>query len=94
MTWPLTGTFKGGNSQHPIDGVTKGERLIEATYEAIRYSPHWNTSLLIITWDEHGGFYNHVSPSRRRSVRRHLAACKIQTSMASPSINTAFGFPP
>ena len=57
-----SGTFKGGNSQHPIDGVTKGERLIEATYEAIRYSPHWNTSLLIITWDEHGGFYDHVAP--------------------------------
>ena len=58
----VSGTFKGGNSQHPIDGVTEGERLIKATYEAIRNSPHWNTSLLIITWDEHGGFYDHVAP--------------------------------
>jgi phospholipase C len=56
------GTFKGGNSQHPQDGVTAGEALIKATYEAIRKSPHWDTSLLILTWDEHGGFYDHVAP--------------------------------
>jgi phospholipase C len=71
--WPYTwiepnygdvsgGTYKNGNSQHPLDGVTEGERLIKATYEAIRSSPHWNTSLLIVTWDEHGGFYDHVPP--------------------------------
>lgn len=56
------GTFEGGNSQHPRDGVSPGEALIKATYEAIRNSPHWDTSLLIITWDEHGGFYDHVPP--------------------------------
>jgi phospholipase C len=58
------GTYEGGNSQHPLDGVTQGEALIKATYEAIRNSPHWNTSLLIVTWDEHGGFYDHVQPPR------------------------------
>ena len=56
------GTVKGGNSQHPRDGVSAGEALIKATYEAIRNSPHWDTSLLIITWDEHGGFYDHIAP--------------------------------
>lgn len=58
------GTYKGGNSQHPLDGVTQGEALIKATYEAIRKSPHWNSSLLIVTWDEHGGFYDHAQPQR------------------------------
>lgn len=58
------GTYTGGNSQHPLDGVTQGEALIKATYEAIRNSPHWDTSLLIVTWDEHGGFYDHVAPPR------------------------------
>jgi len=58
----VSGTFRGGNSQHPLDGVTPGEVLIKATYEAIRNSPHWNSSLLIITWDEHGGFYDHAIP--------------------------------
>jgi len=58
----LHNTFRGGNSQHPMDDVTPGEALIKTVYEAIRNSPHWNTSLLIVTWDEHGGFYDHVPP--------------------------------
>jgi phospholipase C len=54
--------FTCGNSQHPIDDVTRGERLLKTIYETIRNSPHWNDSLLIITYDEHGGFYDHVPP--------------------------------
>jgi phospholipase C len=58
----LHGTYEGGTSQHPLDGVAHGEALIKTVYEAIRNSPHWDTSLLIITWDEHGGFYDHIPP--------------------------------
>ncbi|HXJ95665.1 MAG TPA: alkaline phosphatase family protein [Terriglobia bacterium] len=54
--------YKCGTSQHPLDDVTRGEMLIKCTYEAIRNSPLWDTSLLIITWDEHGGFFDHVAP--------------------------------
>lgn len=56
------GDFTCGNSQHPLDDVTRGEKLIKKTYEAIRNSPHWNNSVLIITYDEHGGFCDHVTP--------------------------------
>jgi phospholipase C len=55
-------TFTGGTSQHPCDTVGGGEGLIKATYEAIRRSPLWESSLLIVTWDEHGGFFDHVAP--------------------------------
>jgi phospholipase C len=54
--------YKGSTSQHPLDDVTRGEMLMKATYEAIRNSPRWTNSLLIITWDEHGGFYDHAVP--------------------------------
>jgi hypothetical protein len=50
------------NSQHPANSVALGEALIKTVYEAIRNSPHWNQSMLIITWDEHGGFFDHVTP--------------------------------
>ena len=53
-------TYRGGQSQHPLDDVRAGEALIKSTYEALRASPLWNTSLLIVTWDEHGGFYDHA----------------------------------
>jgi phospholipase C len=55
-------TYKGGSSMHPMDDVTRGEALIKEVYEAIRNSPHWSKSLLVVIWDEHGGFYDHVVP--------------------------------
>jgi phospholipase C len=58
----LLGTYKGGNSQHPVDDVTSGERLIKFVYESIRASSCWTKSALIITYDEHGGFYDHFVP--------------------------------
>jgi phospholipase C len=58
------GDFTCGNSQHPLDDVTRGERLIKQVYETIRNSPHWNDSLLLITYDEQGGFYDHVNPPK------------------------------
>jgi phospholipase C len=59
----VTTDYLKGNSQHPLDGVTGGEALIKATYQAIRNSPLWESSMFIITWDEHGGFYDHVAPA-------------------------------
>lgn len=58
------GDFTCGNSMHPLDDVTSGERLVKTVYEAIRNSPHWERSLLIVIFDEHGGFYDHVAPGR------------------------------
>ena len=56
------GDYACGTSMHPLDDVTRGERLIKTVYETIRNSPHWENSLLIITFDEHGGFFDHVRP--------------------------------
>lgn len=56
------GDFVCGNSMHPLDDVTRGEKLIKKVYETIRNSPHWEKSMLLITFDEHGGFYDHVVP--------------------------------
>jgi phospholipase C len=56
------GKFTCGSSMHPLDDVTRGEQLIKTVYETIRNSPHWDRSMLIITFDEHGGFYDHVPP--------------------------------
>jgi phospholipase C len=51
-----------GNSQHPNYDVALGEVFIHAVYEAVRTSPAWNQTLLVITYDEHGGCYDHVAP--------------------------------
>jgi hypothetical protein len=55
-------TFENGESQHPPSDIRHGDLLIKNIYEAIRNSPLWEQSLLIITWDECGGFYDHAFP--------------------------------
>lgn len=61
-SYSLLNDYKGSTSQHPLDDVRLGEALIKATYEAIRNSPVWDKCVLIVTWDEHGGFYDHAVP--------------------------------
>ena len=51
-----------GNSQHPNYNVALGEQLIHDVYYALRDGPAWAQTLLIITYDEHGGCYDHVPP--------------------------------
>jgi phospholipase C len=48
------------NDDHPVHDVAQGQKLIKEVYEALRASPQWNEILLIITYDEHGGFHDHV----------------------------------
>jgi phospholipase C len=50
------------NDEHPPHNVVYGEQLIAAVYNAVRSSPCWKRTLLVITYDEHGGCYDHLSP--------------------------------
>jgi phospholipase C len=54
--------YVGGSSMHPCGDVRDGERLIKHVYEALRNSTLWEKSALIILFDEHGGFFDHVPP--------------------------------
>ncbi|OEL24710.1 Non-specific phospholipase C4 [Dichanthelium oligosanthes] len=49
-----------GNDDHPSHDVSRGQRLVKEVYEALRSSPQWNEILFVITYDEHGGFFDHV----------------------------------
>eukprot|EP01120_Amphizonella_sp_Union-15-10_P002828 TRINITY_DN13118_c0_g1_i1.p1 TRINITY_DN13118_c0_g1~~TRINITY_DN13118_c0_g1_i1.p1 ORF type:complete len:481 (-),score=80.67 TRINITY_DN13118_c0_g1_i1:30-1472(-) len=48
------------NDQHPSHNVADGEVFIKEIYKAVRNSPQWNETALIILYDEHGGLYDHV----------------------------------
>ena len=50
------------NDQHPPHNVVMGEELISSVYNAVRSSPVWKNTLLIIIYDEHGGCYDHAPP--------------------------------
>jgi len=48
------------NDDHPSHDVALGQRFVKEVYETLRASPQWNEMALLITYDEHGGFYDHV----------------------------------
>jgi phospholipase C len=51
------------NDDHPPHNVFKAEKLIGDVYNAIRSNEQlWASTLLVVTYDEHGGFYDHVVP--------------------------------
>ncbi|EEA26442.1 hypothetical protein TMatcc_005287 [Talaromyces marneffei ATCC 18224] len=52
----------GTTSMHPSGLVSDGEQLIRSVYDALRASPQWGETLFIITFDESGGFHDHVPP--------------------------------
>ena len=51
------------NDQHPDHDVAEGETLIHDVYNAIhKNTALWNSTLLLVVYDEHGGLYDHVPP--------------------------------
>jgi phospholipase C len=52
----------GGECDEPPADIQKGQQLVQKVVEAVIAGPKWSKTLLIITYDEHGGFYDHVPP--------------------------------
>jgi phospholipase C len=50
------------NDDHPPSDIRAGQAFVLEVYEALRRSPVWDDTVLVITYDEHGGFYDHQSP--------------------------------
>lgn len=48
------------NDDHPSHDVAVGQRFVKEVYETLRSSPQWEEMAFLITYDEHGGFYDHV----------------------------------
>jgi len=52
----------GKNDDHPPAHPVAGQIFIAQVYEALRKSPQWDRTLLVVTYDEHGGFFDHAPP--------------------------------
>ena len=79
LSWVTPGTDPrtgGSNSDHPCHDVALGERLQKDIYEALRAGPKWNKTLLLVTYDDAGGFYDHVVPPHE-GVPDDESPCKL-----------------
>ena len=50
------------NDDHPPKHHALGELFLAQIYEALRASPQWERMMVLVTFDEHGGFFDHVPP--------------------------------
>jgi len=82
-----------GTDDHPHDDIHRGDAFLSQTFQAVAKSPNWNTTVMIITFDEWGGFFEHVPPPRAIAPNnvdpdlangKALLGCRIPTVIASP----------
>jgi phospholipase C len=65
----LTALTTIGNDDHPPADVGDGQTFLASVYKALAESPQWSKTLLVITYDEHGGYFDHVSPGTTTDER-------------------------
>jgi phospholipase C len=56
----LTNIFE--NDEHPPTDIQRGQYFVSQVANALRNGPYWHDSILFISWDESGGFYDHADP--------------------------------
>ncbi len=55
-------TPSGGDSEHPPSSVHQGQAWVTAVINAAMRSPDWKSTAIFLSWDDWGGFYDHVVP--------------------------------
>lgn len=54
------------NDEHPPTDIQRGQAYVSQLVNAVRNGPNWNDSVILITYDEHGGFYDHAKSPKAK----------------------------
>jgi phospholipase C len=82
-----------GNDDHPHADIREGDRFLYDVFEAVSKGPDWSSTVLIINFDEWGGFFEHVPPPRAQAANnvdpdivggKTLLGMRIPVVVASP----------
>lgn len=72
-------------SDHPAgSGICLGENWTVRQINAVMSGPHWNDSAIILTWDDFGGFYDHVNPPKGGPNPLLMYGLRVPTIVISP----------
>jgi phospholipase C len=74
-------------SDHPPQSVCRGENWTVAVINAIMNSPEWSSTAIVLTWDDFGGFYDHVNPPH---VDMYGLGPRVPTIIISPYARAAY----
>jgi phospholipase C len=95
--------FKQGTDFHPPTHVLPGDAFVAKVAAAVRNGPQWEQTLLIVTFDEHGGTYDHVAPpggainpdgiaGRESKFAFDLYGARVPTLLISPFVRPSTVF--
>ena len=82
-----------GNDDHPHADMRRGEAFVEQVFQAVTQGPGWDNTVLIISRDEWGGFFEHIVPPRVIAPNdvdkdlkngKALLGCRVPVVVASP----------
>ncbi len=74
-------TPSGDVSEHPPAKVSAGQTYVTGLINAIMKSPDWNSTVILLSWDDWGGFYDHVNPP---SVDQNGYGLRVPAMVISP----------
>lgn len=60
----VLGGIAAENDEHPPTDIQRGQAFVSQVINTVRNGPFWQDSIIFITYDEHGGFYDHVASPR------------------------------
>ncbi len=81
------------NDDEPHTDIRRGDAFLSATFQAVASGPAWRSTVFIITFDEGGGFFDHVAPPRAEAPNtvdpdlvngKALLGFRVPTIVASP----------
>ena len=80
------------SDDHPHADIRSGEAFLNQIYEAVTSGPNWANTLLVINFDEWGGFYDHVAPATAPDVSAHTAlrGFRVPALVISPRARRGF----
>jgi len=55
---------ENGVSEHPPSSIHAGQAYVTGLINAIMQSSYWDSTVIILAWDDWGGFYDHVAPPK------------------------------
>src|SRR5205807_1803784 len=61
---PGTASEHPGDSNPPTTSMCTGENWTLQQINAVEQSPAWSSTAIIVTWDDYGGYYDHVAPTQ------------------------------
>ena len=85
------GSVDNANDDHPPTDILHAQELVLEVYNALLNSPQWNETMLVITYDEHGGFFDHVAPPAAADdlpAMRHYGV-RVPAVVVSPWVKPA-----